>query len=427
MNIAQREQQIIRIQSQSSYPAINEALEATLRLETNRVTQIAVESALDEEVQAYLSELQGARPRRSGYYQRVLDTQYGRITQLSVPKLRQGNANREWQILERYQRALGSLLEFCLGLYVMGLSLRDLQEALYEILGAVLSVNAINRITLKAQKQMLHNRQTRLEKTPPILIVDGVWASVQCASEDFWEDQAGHIRKLRRAEDRVILVAMAVWPDGTQTVLHYEMATQESEAAWLLFFEHLRQRGLQTYGVKLIVSDGTTGLPKVIRALFPLAQHQRCITHKVRAMLRHLGYGQLPHLDAQGQELPYSEAKKLRYSQIKHDAYAIYKAPNWEGAIMTLLVFAQKWTDLEPDAVRTFIKDFALTLSFYDFDESLHSLIRTSNALERLFREFRTKADEIGAFPNEESCLAILFLVFRRDHAKHDRLKNRGE
>ncbi|UJB72657.1 transposase (plasmid) [Acaryochloris sp. 'Moss Beach'] len=427
MNIAQREQQIIRIQSQSSYASINEALEATLRLEASQVTQKIIEAALDEEVQAYLSQLQGTRPRRSGYYQRVLDTQYGRIPQLSVPKLRKGNADREWQILERYQRALGSLLDFCLGLYVMGLSLRDLQEALYEILGAVLSVNAINRITLKAQKQMFQSRQTRLEETPPILIVDGVWASVQCSSEDFWEDQAGHIRKLRHAEDRVILVAMAVWPDGTQTVLHYEMATQESEAAWSLFFAHLWQRGLQPYSVKLIVSDGTTGLPKVIRALFPLAQHQRCITHKVRAMLRHLGYGQLSYLDAQGQELSLPEAKKQRYAQIQHDAYAIYKAPTWEGAVISFLVFEKKWTDIEPDAVRTFINDCALTLNFYDFDASLHSLIRTSNALERLFREFRTKADEIGAFPNEESCLAILFLVFRRDHAKHDRLKNRGE
>ncbi|QUY46024.1 transposase [Acaryochloris marina] len=163
MNIAQREQQIIRIQSQSSYASINEALEATLRLEASQVTQKIIEAALDEEVQAYLSEVQGDRPRRSGYYQRVLDTQYGRIAQLSVPKLRKGNADREWQILERYQRALGSLLDFCLGLYVMGLSLRDLQEALYEILGAVLSVNAINRITLKAQKQMFQSRQTRLD------------------------------------------------------------------------------------------------------------------------------------------------------------------------------------------------------------------------------------------------------------------------
>ncbi|WP_315876746.1 transposase [Acaryochloris sp. 'Moss Beach'] len=103
------------------------------------------------------------------------------------------------------------------------------------------------------------------------------------------------------------------------------------------------------------------------------------------------------------------------------------KRPPGKGQLFHFWCLRKKWTDIEPDAVRTFINDCALTLNFYDFDASLHSLIRTSNALERLFREFRTKADEIGAFPNEESCLAILFLVFRRDHAKHDRLKNRGE
>ena len=34
----------------------------------------------------------------------------------------------------------------------MGLSLRDLQEALYHLLGSVLSVSAINRVTLKKLK-----------------------------------------------------------------------------------------------------------------------------------------------------------------------------------------------------------------------------------------------------------------------------------
>ncbi|RLT41271.1 MAG: transposase, partial [Chloroflexi bacterium] len=38
------------------------------------------------------------------------------------------------------------------------------------------------------------------------------------------------------------------------------------------------------------------------------------------------------------------------------------------------------------------------------------------------FREFRTKSDEIGAFPNENSCLTLFFLVLQREHAKHHRL-----
>jgi putative transposase len=79
---------------------------------------------------------------------------------------------------------------------------------------------------------------------------------------------------------------------------------------------------------------------------------------------------------------------------------------------------------VEPHAVRTFLKDIALTFSFYDLDNALFGLVRTTNALERLFREFRAKTDEIGAFPNENSCLTLFFLVIQRDHAKHDRLKS---
>ena len=58
---------------------------------------------------------------------------------LLVPKLRDSNHEREWQILKRYQRGLQSLLDMTLCFYVLGLSLRDLQEALYHLLGSVLS------------------------------------------------------------------------------------------------------------------------------------------------------------------------------------------------------------------------------------------------------------------------------------------------
>ena len=59
------------------------------------------------------------------------------------------------------------------------------------------------------------------------------------------------------------------------------------------------------------------------------------------------------------------------------------------------------------------------TFTFYQFDARLHIRIRTTNLLERFFREFRAKADEIGAFPNATSCLTVFALVVERDHAKH--------
>jgi putative transposase len=39
----------------------------------------------------------------------------------------------------------------------------------------------------------------------------------------------------------------------------------------------------------------------------------------------------------------------------------------------------------------------------------------------RFFREFRTKSDEIGAFPNQLSSLVVFHLIVIRDDAKHDR------
>ncbi len=60
----------------------------------------------------------------------------------------------------------------------------------------------------------------------------------------------------------------------------------------------------------------------------------------------------------------------------------------------------------------------ALVIIVLDFDTEC-----TTNHLERLFREFRTKSDEIGDFSNEASCLTMFCLVMERDHAKHDRGK----
>lgn len=71
--------------------------------------------------------------------------------------------------------------------------------------------------------------------------------------------------------------------------------------------------------------------------------------------------------------------------------------------------------------VRRLGLDFASCLNFYSFDHSIHALIHSTNLLVRFFCEFRTEADEIGAFPNELSCLTVFHLIVGRDYAKHDR------
>ncbi|MCY7332931.1 MAG: transposase [Pseudanabaena sp. CAN_BIN31] len=421
MSIAEREQQILRVKKQGFHKELDEALADKLKTEVVSTVKTVLESALEEEVKAFLKPLMGKeRPHRSGYYHRGLNTQYGQIQDLAVPKLRQRNREREWQVLQRYERSLGNLLDWMCCLYVMGLSLRDLLEALYFILGKVLSVSA--QITLKVQQQLEAKRQKPLTRTPEMILVDGVWVDIQYTiNDEFKEDQSGHIRQCRRAEERVVLAVMAVWEDGSQELIHYEVASVESEATWTTVFQNLIARGLDPNKLKLVSSDGGLGLPAAMQKCFPIAQQQRCITHKVRGIERHLNYSDLPQSTPTGQPLKPSEAKQQRRFEIISDAYRIYEADLESDAQLRLQDFQEKWQLTEPDAVRTFIKDVQLTFSFYQFDADLHHHIRTTNHLERLFREFRTKSDEIGAFPNETSCLTVFWLVVERDHAKHDR------
>ena len=421
MNIAEREQQILRVKATSFQPELDEALEQALRSAVLEAVKTTLEEALEQEVKAELVKLGEDRPRRSGYFQRGLDTQYGHLSNLRVPKLRRRNKEREWQILQRYQRGMGNLVNWLCCLYVMGLSLRDLQEALYFLIGHVLSRSAVNQVTLAVQSQLDSRRLAPLEKTPKILIVDGVWVEIQSTRDEFKQDRSGHLRQCRQAEERVVLAALAVWEDGAYEVLHYEIATEESEAEWSQFFEHLIERGLNPQTVQLVVSDGTLGLPKALQANLSNAQQQRYITHQVRGIERYLSDAQLPQVDRNGQPLKPDEAKRLRRFEIKSDAYEIYEADNLKQAQQRLQQFIKKGQLLEPKAVQVFQRDLELTLTFYQFDPSLHRHIRTTNHLERLFREFRTKSDEIGAFPHETSCLTVFFLVMERDHAKRDR------
>lgn len=422
MTIAEREQQILRIKKASFQSELDEALAKHLRQQVVTTVQTVLEASLIEEVNTDLAIL-NPKPRRSGYFQRTLDTQYGRIERLTVPKLRHSNKDRSWRILERYQRSLCGLLDFASYLYIMGLSLRDLQEALYFLLGSVLSRSAVNHVTLKVQEHMEAQQQEAIRQTPPILIMDGVWVEIQYTLDEFKVDQAGHLRQQRQVQDRVILVAMAVWPDGRYHLLHYEVAETEGEGTWLTFLDNMIARGLQPEVVKLLVSDGSKGLKAAMEQRLPQAQQQRCTTHKVRGMKPYLTYAQLPEIDDAGRALTKAEAKKYRWQAIKQDAYDIFEAPTRQEAQQRLTAFTSKWKLLEPKAVHVFRWGIKRTFTFYDFDKELFVHIRTTNHLERFFREFRNKSDEIGAFPNETSCLTLFFLVMLRDHAKHDRFQ----
>jgi transposase-like protein len=428
----EKKQQIEVIWQENYQSELKDSLRESLREAALTGVKACLEEALQQELKEHLGfepyqrGQKGAKPaeaQRSGYFKRRVISDHGEIPDLRVPKLRRGNKDREWQVLSRYQRCLSYVLNGLMYLYVMGLSLRDLQEALYVQFGSLLSVSAINQITLHIQQEIEDWHQLKLKETPPIILVDGVWVKILYPTGEVWVDQAGHKRQQQQGQERVILAAMAVWPDGSYHLLHYEVAEGENESTWKAFWQHLLARGLDPLALKMVVSDGTKGLLEALSLHLPHTKLQRCTVHKVRGLERYLQYNHLPQTDPDTQQtLTTAEAKAQRKLKICQDAHHIFKATTRAEAQDRLSCFIEKWSLLEPKAVKNFKWGLKRCFVFYDFDPSLYHLIHSTNLLERFFREFRAKSDEIGSFPNETSCLTIFQLVMLRDHAKHNRL-----
>ena len=239
--IAELKQQVDRIWLASFHIDLADTLTQQLRQQALLGVKAALEAALIEELASYRDQLRttaraAARTpstfRRAGSYHRRVLTSYGLIPDLCVPKLRSGAAERAWHILTRYQLAMQLVLDQALYLYTLGLSIRDLQEALYLLFGHVLSREVVNRVTVAAQSPMQHWRERPLTDTAPILIVDGVWVQILAATGQIWTDRSGHERAEMRGQERVVLAVMGVWEDGRHELLHYQASDAESAEAW---------------------------------------------------------------------------------------------------------------------------------------------------------------------------------------------------
>jgi len=430
--IGELKTQVERVWRATCQTPWEDLLEQQLRESALVGIKATLEAALVEELNAALGFAHfqrlpsGSKPpeqQRSGSFQRQLLTSYGLISSLHVPKLRRGNASRNWQILTRYQRLAPRLLDQLLYVYGLGLSLRDLQEALYVLLGQTLSREAVSRVTEQVQASMQAWRAKPLHQTPPVLIVDGVWVTILYPTGTTWVDRSGHVRQQMRGQERVILAALAVYSEGSHQLLEYVVAENEDTTGWARLWMALLARGLDPKQVGMVVSDGSKGVLESLRTHMPKVKLQRCVVHKVRSFERNLRYGELELLEAQSQQVLSEDlARQQRRNAISSEALAIFQEPTRALAEQRLAEFERKWQQLEAQAVKTFKHGLKRCFTFYQFEQALHPLVRSTNLIERFFREFRSRADEIGAFPNQTSCLLVFHLVLLREHAKHDRL-----
>jgi transposase-like protein len=361
---------------------------------------------------------------RSGTYGRELLTQYGRIADLRVPKLRRGNRELTWQTIERYERCWGPLLDHHIMGYCLGLSLRDLQEVLYETLGEVVSLSSCNRLRWEVDKQIKAWKSAGLEVPPAVVMVDGMWVKIAYPTGAHCLDAHGRLRAVKHKEKRVVLSALGLWDDGHWEIVHWQIATGENQAAWHHFLGERSQKGLTEETTKLVGSDGSSGLESALDYHYDGVPHQRCIFHKITNLADHLVFDEVEIEAAQDADKALRQARQARKKAILAEASEVY-ADHGEAEIRQRAArFRDQWQGREPNAVAAFFADFDKTLAYLKiaFPDALFSLIRTTNLLERFHREARRKQHDIGMFHSEHGCEVLWYLMAMRETAKQQAL-----
>ncbi|MBM4029001.1 MAG: IS256 family transposase [Planctomycetes bacterium] len=334
--------------------------------------QEVLESEMDECLQAGKHERTAGRlGYRSGYYERTLVTRVGKL-ELQVPQDRAGRFSTE--VFERYPRSEKALVLALAEMYLQGVSTRKVKAVTEELCGHSFSASSISRINAKLDAELAAFMRRPLEEAYPYVIVDARYEKVR---------EGGVV------QSQAVLIALGINGDGRRCVLAVERANRESHSSWRDFLVGLKERGL--HGVEFVVSDDHPGLKKALAELLPEAVWQRCYVPFLR--------NALDHLPRKADDDCLTE---LRWLYDRHDlAEARRDLAAWLG----------KWQAKYPKLCDWAEENIEETFAFYRLPRQHHKHLKSTNMLERINQELKRRTHVVRIFPNEASCLRLVWAL----------------
>jgi putative transposase len=317
------------------------------------------------------------RGYRNGHYQRDLLTRFGPIENIQVPRIDQ--RGMEFSVFDRYERRRRDVDAAIGRLFLNGVSTRKLKGIAKELYGQEVSPQTVSSTLASLDKEVERFKDKVIDDTVEFLFLDGISQKVR---------EIG-------IEKKVMLCAFVIHhkrpqeDDRRREILSFQLTEVEDEASWRGFLSDLKGRGLHGKGLKLIITDGNPALLKAIRGIYPFIKAQRCMAHKMRNVAVKIRKVNRPHC--------LKEAKLIFQADSRKEALRRFKS--WEA----------KWLIEEERAVRCMRKDLFSCLHYYAFDKELWKSIRTTNILERTFREMRRRTRPMNNFfTNEASANRIM-------------------
>jgi transposase-like protein len=339
--------------------------------------RMMLEAAIEEELTAFLGRdyyerRNGQEGSRSGSKPRTIKIGSGDI-EIRMPQAREAGRSFHSQMLPPRVTRMDEVQDVIPLLYMNGLSSRKVKKSVAKLLGKRgLSHQNVIRMTEKIVKEFNLWKKRDLSGLRIIyLILDGVRLGVRAGTR----------------QKEAVLAAWGFLEDGSRELIAVSLGNQESYSAWKGFLEDIIKRGLNES--MLTVIDGCPGLGKAVGELLPNSDIQRCTKHRTENVL--------------------DKVLKEDRAKVKDSLRKIFYAPTYDHAKEAVEMFKSNWGKKYPSAVECLTEDIELCLAYYKYPYRHWKRIRTTNAVERSFREVRQRTKGIGRFKDEERALTMVW------------------
>ena len=367
---------------------LTEILEDVGRLGVRLVFQTAVEA----EVEAFLDRGRYQRRdedspagSRNGYQPASTVKSTMGPVELQRPKLRATDERFCSRLFGDGVTRTNALEALVISGWVRGLSDRDIEAALGEVLGAeaALSRSTVSRICQAIRDEFAAWSSRRLDDV----------------TLDYLYLDASNFKMHPNAPAEPVLAAWGIDTDGKPVFIGLAPAGAESTDAWAGFLSDLVERGLRP--PLLGISDGAPGLIAALETTFRQSLRQRCLIHRCRNIVAKVPKG--------------AEAEvKAAFWAIFDDIDEEPGDPAVKEATRRAGLFATRYAKVYPAAVACLEDDPASLTVHLRFPRQHWKRIRHSNFIERTFGETRRRVKVIGRLPGEASCLSLVWAVLDR-------------
>lgn len=316
---------------------------------------------------------EGRTDYRNGYWTRYIILKEGRL-EIRMPRIR--SVRFESQVIKRYQQRSKDVDEALLRIFLYGASTRLTGQALRPLVGEAVSAQTVSNIAKSLDSEVGIYHRRRLEDKYLYLFLDGIVLKTRTGFG---------------SKKKTVLVAYGIRIDGKRELIDFLVTKHESEKHWESFLNSLYNRGLTGEALGLVATDGNRGLENAVDAVYPHAKRQRCWAHKLRNVSDKL--------------------RKRDQEQCIKEARAIYSADKRSEAVKEYASWAKKWKHISPSAVKCLEKDIEELLNFYTCPKEMRKKLRTTNVIERAFREVRRRTRPMTCFNNSQSIERIVYAV----------------